>query len=139
LTSLNEESQYFTAKIHRSQELMRRHDLSISTIRIPHHEIEDFDTTRIHPTGVYYDIKTPENDAFMQKVKPRLEEFGPKPSSETMQRMKYEFLAEFYAALPQNGEMARDYRRVTEAIVTDPILSWWASTIATIPVPVGAV
>lgn len=139
LTSLNEESQYFTAKIHRSQELMRRHDLSISTIRIPHHEIEDFDTTRIHPTGVYYDIKTPENDAFMQKVKPRLDEYGPKPSSETMQRMKYEFLAEFYAALPQNGEMARDYRRVSEAIVTDPILSWWASMIATIPVQVGAV
>ncbi|HRN69892.1 MAG TPA: hypothetical protein PLS49_01795 [Candidatus Woesebacteria bacterium] len=128
-TSLNEDSWFFTGKIKRCQNLQRQHKLPISTIRIPHNEIEDFDTIRVHPTGRIYDIKSYESAVYRNHIATLPE----RPNSEQIQEIKLRYMREFYEAMRNNPQSIQEYERLTDAIATDPILAWWATLVTTLP------
>lgn len=56
-TSLDEPSYFFTDKIVRCQQLQRAYGAPISVIRTPYEEIPALINDRIHPTGIYYDVR----------------------------------------------------------------------------------
>lgn len=128
-TSLNEESWFFTGKIKRCQDLQKQHNIPISTIKIPHNEIPDFDITRVHPNGNYYDIKSLESEIFKRHIAPLSE----RPSSEVIQEIKVKYMREFYDALRNDPQSVQEYKHAVDVVTTDPILAWWASLLATLP------
>lgn len=132
-TSLNEESWFFTGKINRMQKLLRQHGINIPSIRVPHFEIPDIDITRIHPTGRYVDIRGAET-AVTRSITAQLEglskaakgRMGPQ-----IEQTKWEHMRTFYTALGAGD--AGEFERISQFVMTQPVLQWWASVIANLP------
>ncbi len=129
--SLNEDSWSFTGKIHRMQQLLRRHGVPIPTVRIPHGAIPDFDNTRIHPTGEFYDIRQARSDAYQSLQLTGLSKEEQKKRSKEIEATVLLRMQEFFMALKAGG--SQEYKRSTELVSTVPVLQWWASVLANLP------
>ena len=152
-TSLDEPSAFFTQKVVRSQNLFRSLGLPISVIRTPHTEIPAIDTARIHPTGVFTDLKGLEaqiEDNHGKSVRAELtqmlgdlftdEKKPPKPvldaSSGLVSLVKATFFNEELDKMRKSIQEGIRYKQQveTDALVPDEVLGWWIQMLmSTVP------
>ncbi len=141
-TSLDEDW-YFAGKMLRSQKLLDQHDVPLSVVKIPYEDIDTFSTTRIHPTGTYYDIKGADGAVSQKKILPARQAMSKQQltkdqlrQKETdLQTIKRDEMYKIYRAIQEASENSdpNEWKRTTEAIATDDVICWWYHLISALP------
>lgn len=118
LANLDGLSTFFRGKVLRAHNALRAYGLESRTIKIPNGEIPEFDTTRIHPTGMYSDLTQIGIDVFQEMMS----------QGADRNTLSYErtFALQKYLLALQSNQGDLPYQRSTQAIVEEQVLKWAA-------------